>query len=229
MAGSEKFDKFNYQPSKTNTETRYINKSLTFLESLIINIDNKNDYINFRNSLLTLILKKCFIEETNIICVINLNPIKSSYQELLNTLRFAMRIKKLDLSILKNPKNNTNNKKISNKSEEVILLKEELSKIKELYEQSLKENKKLLNKITKNNTNFDKESLNIKIKDYLNNKINELTPDSLEEANYIIKELKNNYNTKLENVKSKFLNCVNKIKQYDEFHSNLIKENSFLQ
>ncbi|OUM57692.1 hypothetical protein PIROE2DRAFT_48516 [Piromyces sp. E2] len=92
LAGSERL-------SKTQTsgvslqEAKYINKSLTFLEQVIIALsDKKRDHIPYRQSKLTNVLRDALGGNCNTIMIANIWGVKEHIEETISTLRFGTRM-----------------------------------------------------------------------------------------------------------------------------------------
>lgn len=92
LAGSERI-------SKTHTmgvslkEAMYINKSLTFLEQVIIALsDKKRDHIPYRQSKLTHVLRDSLGGNCNTLMIANIWGEKEHIEETISTLRFATRM-----------------------------------------------------------------------------------------------------------------------------------------
>jgi len=92
LAGSERL-------SKTQTsgvslqEAKYINKSLTFLEQVIIALsDKKRDHIPYRQSKLTSVLRDALGGNCNTIMIANIWGVKEHIEETISTLRFGTRM-----------------------------------------------------------------------------------------------------------------------------------------
>jgi len=92
LAGSERL-------SKTQTsgvslqEAKYINKSLTFLEQVIIALsDKKRDHIPYRQSKLTNVLRDALGGNCNTLMIANIWGVKEHIEETISTLRFGTRM-----------------------------------------------------------------------------------------------------------------------------------------
>lgn len=96
LAGSERLDKSNAVGDRQK-ETRAINTSLTHLTTIFSAIASKQKHIPFRNSQLTYLLQPALSGNGKTMMMINLSPSRYSYQESLNTLRFAASVSQLEL------------------------------------------------------------------------------------------------------------------------------------
>ena len=104
LAGSERM-KANFQ-SITSVETKYINLSLSFLEQVIIALNQKEKgsrtHIPYRNSLMTTILKDSLGGNCKTILVANVSSSLEFIDETMSTMRFAMRCAKVQNEIIRN-------------------------------------------------------------------------------------------------------------------------------
>ncbi|EAR92060.2 kinesin motor catalytic domain protein (macronuclear) [Tetrahymena thermophila SB210] len=110
LAGSERLDQAQ-TTGQAKEETKNINRSLYYLQYCIINLsekkkgtDDKDKYVNFRNSKLTRILKDALggNSKTTLICAASMNKIHE--QDTLNTLYFAQRAKLIKNKLSNNVK-----------------------------------------------------------------------------------------------------------------------------
>ncbi|KAL3854393.1 hypothetical protein ACJMK2_013664 [Sinanodonta woodiana] len=92
LAGSERLGKTKSE-GKTQTEAMYINKSLSFLEQVIIALaDRKREHIPFRQSKLTHCLKDSIGGNSNTLLIANIWGEGSQIEETVSTMRFATRM-----------------------------------------------------------------------------------------------------------------------------------------
>lgn len=92
LAGSERLSKTKSE-GKTQQEAMYINKSLTFLEQVIVALaDRRREHIPFRQSKLTHCLKDSIGGRSNTLLVANIWGEVSQIEETVSTLRFATRM-----------------------------------------------------------------------------------------------------------------------------------------
>ncbi|NXE56035.1 KIF9 protein, partial [Casuarius casuarius] len=93
LAGSERLSKTGSE-GQVLKEATYINKSLSFLEQIIIALgDPKRDHIPFRQSKLTHVLKDSLGGNCNTVLVANICGEAAHVEETLSSLRFATRMK----------------------------------------------------------------------------------------------------------------------------------------
>ena len=88
LAGSERLDK-SHSKGESLEEAKFINRSLSALSNVFINIRNNSPHVNFRDSKLTMILKDCLSKEGKTLMFVNLSPAIESAQESLCSLNFA--------------------------------------------------------------------------------------------------------------------------------------------
>ncbi|XP_052080028.1 kinesin-like protein KIF9 isoform X1 [Mytilus californianus] len=92
LAGSERLSKTK-SDGKTQQEAMYINKSLTFLEQVIVALaDRRREHIPFRQSKLTHCLKDSIGGNCNTLLIANIWGEKQQLEESVSTLRFATRM-----------------------------------------------------------------------------------------------------------------------------------------
>ncbi|NXH31501.1 KIF9 protein, partial [Myiagra hebetior] len=92
LAGSERLSKTGSE-GQLRVETSYINKSLSFLEQLVIALaDPKREHIPFRPSKLTHVLKDSLGGNCNTVLVTNICGEAAHVEETLSSLRFATRM-----------------------------------------------------------------------------------------------------------------------------------------
>lgn len=92
LAGSERLSK-THTEGKMMREAMYINKSLSFLEQVIIALsDKRREHIPYRQTLLTNILKDSLGGNCNTILVANIWGERPQIEETISTLRFATRM-----------------------------------------------------------------------------------------------------------------------------------------
>ncbi|NXH81241.1 KIF9 protein, partial [Edolisoma coerulescens] len=92
LAGSERLSKTGSE-GQVRIEASYINKSLSFLEQLVIALaDPKREHIPFRQSKLTHVLKDSLGGNCNTVLVTNIYGEAAHVQETLSSLRFATRM-----------------------------------------------------------------------------------------------------------------------------------------
>eukprot|EP01006_Ploeotia_vitrea_P055758 TRINITY_DN68030_c8_g1_i1.p1 TRINITY_DN68030_c8_g1~~TRINITY_DN68030_c8_g1_i1.p1 ORF type:complete len:742 (-),score=55.94 TRINITY_DN68030_c8_g1_i1:2141-4366(-) len=98
LAGSERLKKSGAEGA-TLKETQAINTSLTCLGNVVNALFENKDFINYRDSKLTMLLKSSF-ERANakILLITNISPIEPSYSESMGSLRFADRVMNLKAS-----------------------------------------------------------------------------------------------------------------------------------
>lgn len=95
LAGSERTKKSG-ATGITLKEATYINKSLTFLEQVVVCVcDNKRDHIPYRQSKLTNFLKNSIGGNCQTVMIANVYPEPEHLEETISTLKFASRMMKV--------------------------------------------------------------------------------------------------------------------------------------
>merc|ERR1711881_394422 len=78
-------------------ETQNINKSLSFLTNVFMQIKSKSKHISFRDSKLTYLLESCFSKNGKTMMLVNVSPTLESTQESLCSLKFATQVNQVEL------------------------------------------------------------------------------------------------------------------------------------
>jgi kinesin family protein 6/9 len=96
LAGSERTKKSGAQGVNLK-EATFINKSLTFLEQVVVSVcDNKRDHIPYRQSKLTNLLKNSIGGNCQTLMIANVYPEPDHLEETISTLKFATRMMKVN-------------------------------------------------------------------------------------------------------------------------------------
>jgi kinesin family protein 6/9 len=102
LAGSERMRSNQYDTNTVN-ETKYINLSLSFLEQVILALNEKSKaqrlHIPYRNSLMTTILKDSLGGNCKTILIANISSDADNIDETFSTMRFAVRCGKVENEI----------------------------------------------------------------------------------------------------------------------------------
>ena len=102
LAGSERGRDTQTNDKVTLMEGAQINKSLLTLKECIRSLGRNAEHIPFRGSTLTKVLRDSFIGEKSKVCMIAMaSPGNSDVEHTLNTLRYADRVKELNVEELK--------------------------------------------------------------------------------------------------------------------------------
>ena len=95
LAGSERIKKSGALGVSLK-EATYINKSLTFLEQVVVSVcDNKRDHVPYRQSKLTNFLKNSIGGNCQTVMIANIYPEPEHLEESISTLKFAARMMKV--------------------------------------------------------------------------------------------------------------------------------------
>lgn len=94
LAGSERTKKLDH--AARMKEANYINKSLSFLEQVVVAAcDNKQDHVPYRQSKLTNLLKNSIGGNCRTVMIANIWPEETYLEETISTLKFATRMMKV--------------------------------------------------------------------------------------------------------------------------------------
>ena len=111
LAGSERVYKSNVgdkAAASMRTEARYINRSLSYLEQVIIALHDQTKgnrtHVPYRNSMMTSILRDSLGGNCRTVMIANLSTDISNEEETISTARFALRCQKLVNQLYKNVK-----------------------------------------------------------------------------------------------------------------------------
>ncbi|NWQ97807.1 KIF9 protein, partial [Burhinus bistriatus] len=136
LAGSERLSKTGSE-GQVLKEATYINKSLSFLEQIIVALaDPKRDHIPFRQSKLTHVLKDSLGGNCNTVLVANICGEAVHVEETLSSLRFATRMKWITTEPVINETYDREGT-VKALEKEIILLKQELAMHDSLVNRSL--------------------------------------------------------------------------------------------
>lgn len=212
LAGSERM-KANFQ-SITSIETKYINLSLSFLEQVIIALNQKDKgaryHIPYRNSLMTTILKDSLGGNCKTILVANVSSSLEYIDETMSTMRFAMRCAKVQNEIMKNEHMDLNIlvTKLQNENNELRRKLEEKKSINIINDSTELGKKEELN-------DFEKDECKIIISDYLNERSEGkmIQAKNVNQLYYIIDFLIDYINNKENTYKEKITSVLNENKE----------------
>uniref|UniRef100_A0A8C3JED8 Kinesin-like protein n=1 Tax=Calidris pygmaea TaxID=425635 RepID=A0A8C3JED8_9CHAR len=136
LAGSERLSKTGSE-GQVLKEATYINKSLSFLEQIIVALaDPKRDHIPFRQSKLTHVLKDSLGGNCNTVLVANICGEAVHVEETLSSLRFATRMKWITTEPVINETYDREGT-VKALEKEILLLKQELARHNSLINRSL--------------------------------------------------------------------------------------------
>ena len=104
LAGSERTFKKNVSNEDSIiSDSKYINLSLTFLEQVIVSIQNNSSHIPYRNSLLTSIMRDSLGGNCITSIIANVSVDESNFDETVTTLRFAQRCSQIQNNVRQCP------------------------------------------------------------------------------------------------------------------------------
>jgi kinesin family protein 6/9 len=96
LAGSERTKKSGVEGANLR-EAMFINKSLSFLEQVVVSVcDRKRDHIPYRQSKLTNLLKSSIGGNCKTIMIANIWPEQAHIEETISTLKFATRMMRVN-------------------------------------------------------------------------------------------------------------------------------------
>ena len=186
LAGSESIGNFYYLKGKQLEQAKKINKSLLVLGNCISSIIKGKQYIPYRESQLTRILKDSLCGNSNISLIVTLSPSSINTEETYSSLNFGTRAQKVKTNPKKNIESITENPTIELNKKYIELLekfneldlkyKENLNKKEmvgkesiEKFEEIIEEKQEIINKL---NSELDKEKLINKITSLQNKELN---------------------------------------------------------
>jgi kinesin family member 2/24 len=139
LAGSERGADTTDNDKKTRNEGHEINTSLLALKECIRALDQQKDHVQFRQSMLTRVLKDSLTGDSKTTMIANVSPANSCTEHTLNSLRYADRVKEM-----RNPNSRPN-------GEDAMLVRTaQHSEIIELNQETLQPKKKSAGGVNKN-------------------------------------------------------------------------------
>ena len=213
LAGSERM-KSNFQ-GITTVETKYINLSLSFLEQVIIALNEKDKgnriHIPYRNSLMTTILKDSLGGNCKTVLIANVSSNVEYLDETMSTMRFAARCAKVQNEIIRNEQLDLNMLVSKLQSENKELRKQ----LAELRCNTVSDNGGKDLEVKRELTDFEKDECKIIISEYLNDNSHEKTIQctNANQLYYIIDFLIEYINTKEKTYKEKMMHVLQENKE----------------
>ena len=224
LAGSERFKSSETYNKQHINEIKYINKSLFVLGNVIHFLAKKRKpkFIPYKDSKLTQLLEDSLSENSYIYLIATISPDDDSFDETINTLKFADRAREVMISI--SPNQLANSEVFGNNKKEINKLYKELSSLKQLL--ALREKRGNLNPLQSQLIKLQKE--NYQLKKYLGGGENINTFEKLiKENNNLKKEIKelSSQNSLLKNENKVFHNLENYKKDYNVMLNQLKRKN----
>ena len=215
LAGSERM-KSNFQ-GITTVETKYINLSLSFLEQVIIALNEKDKgnriHIPYRNSLMTTILKDSLGGNCKTVLIANVSSNVEYLDETMSTMRFAARCAKVQNEIIRNEQLDLN-MLVSKLQSENKELRKQLAELRCSSNNSNDNGNKDL-EVKRELTDVEKDECKIIISEYLNDNSHEKTIQctNANQLYYIIDFLIEYINTKEKTYKEKMMHVLKENKE----------------
>lgn len=185
LAGSERVGKTG-SSGVTLNEAKYINKSLSFLEQVVVALTHKNrDHIPFRQSKLTNVLRDSLGGNCKTRVVANIWAERKQLEETISTLKFATRMMRIQ-----------NQAQLNVQLDPLLLVKRYEREIKEL-KQELAMHDTLANRGVINYDPYTPEEqaeLRQSLNQYLNHQIDEIQIVSMRQVKEVFRQFKNLYN-----------------------------------
>jgi len=193
LAGSERTKKTGSE-GQTLVEANHINKSLSFLEQVVIALGEKQrDHVPYRQSKLTNILKDSIGGNSKTVMIANIWPEQSNLEETISTLKFATRMTKV-----------SNEATINVHLDPQVLLKKYEKEIKDL-KQELAMHDTLGNRGRINYEPYTPEQQYAQqqiAKKYLNGDIDDIDIESLRQVKELFIQFRNIYRNLVKDVKN---------------------------
>ncbi|CAD8179180.1 unnamed protein product [Paramecium octaurelia] len=101
LAGSERCNKSRLKPNQLE-EAKFINKSLSALNDVMIALSTKSSFIPYRNSKLTYLMRDCLGGNSKTIMIINISPSFINLDESLSSLQYGQKVKQITNQPIKN-------------------------------------------------------------------------------------------------------------------------------
>jgi len=179
LAGSERTKKTK-SAGQTLVEANYINKSLFFLEQMVVALSEKQrDHVPYRHSKLTYLLKDSIGGNSKTIMIANILPEICNLEETISTLKFATRMMKV-----------SNETHINVKVDSQALIKKYEKEITQLKHELTVCNETKSGIAKKKYTPEEKKSQYKQAKKYLKGEIKKLDVESVDHAQALLRQLR---------------------------------------
>merc|ERR1712204_86244 len=159
LAGSERVKKTKVSGARFD-EAKAINKSLSALGNVIHSLQSKSKHVPFRDSQLTYLLYDCLGGNSKALMFCNVSCEGFDVKESINTLKFAHRVRQVQMGEAHKNDNQSSSQDSNNKNEKGQNHKEIQTALKQKLKKSkadLETKEKEINKLKMNNRNFQKE------------------------------------------------------------------------
>ncbi|CAK83511.1 unnamed protein product (macronuclear) [Paramecium tetraurelia] len=236
LAGSERISKSQVEGNLLN-EAKYINLSLTYLEQVIIALNERmkganRQHIPYRNSLMTTLLKDSLGGNCKTVMIATISSENDNIEESLSTLRFSQRVGQLENEIRRNEKVDLEAVVKRLEQEKLVLIRE-----LEQYQRggaSTSSNKKIQSQQQNllpqsNGTPISQKDIQEKVELYLNERIPMLDVKSIEETQKCFEAMKDLYNTRMKEYVTELTFISEKLQKYDEILTRKKEQSSFLE
>ncbi|CAD8161778.1 unnamed protein product [Paramecium octaurelia] len=235
LAGSERISKSQVEGNLLN-EAKYINLSLTYLEQVIIALNERmkganRQHIPYRNSLMTTLLKDSLGGNCKTVMIATISSENDNLEESLSTLRFSQRVGQLENEIRRNEKVDLEAVVKRLEQEKLVLIREleqyqrggtgnSNNKKQQFQQQILPQS---------NGMPLNKKQIQEKVELYLNEQVTQLDVQSYEDAQMCFEAMKDLYNTRMKEYVTELTFISEKLQKYDEILTRKKEQSSFLE
>eukprot|EP01017_Pseudomicrothorax_dubius_P037016 TRINITY_DN5372_c0_g1_i1.p1 TRINITY_DN5372_c0_g1~~TRINITY_DN5372_c0_g1_i1.p1 ORF type:complete len:572 (+),score=78.36 TRINITY_DN5372_c0_g1_i1:123-1838(+) len=218
LAGSERISKSHVEGSLL-AEAKHINLSLSFLEQVIIALNEKSmgtrSHIPYRNSLMTIILKDSLGGNCKTVMVATMSSDIDNLEESVSTARFAQRCAQLENEITRNEKVDLNIL-VKRLEGENASLQEEVEAYRRTYG-PLDGKTSGRSWASKKSAILPMEELRCRVVDFLNEERQTIDVGTLEDAQECFRVMREIYNLRMQEYVEELTLISEKLKKYDSF------------